>query len=113
MKRAALLALMSILFSLSVPADDLKTETGTSTAVKPETPRAKAETIQKAEIKKPKQPEKLVTYSGFLVVVARTNQPGKLLNLRKPLDPIHDAENLRFDMRTGRPNGFRLFSIDF
>jgi hypothetical protein len=111
MKRAAFLALMSILFSLSVPADDLKTDT--STAVKPETPRAKAETIQKAEIKKPKQPEKLVTYSGFLVVVARTNQPGKLLNLRKPLDPLHDAENLRFDMRTGRPNSFRLFSIDF
>jgi hypothetical protein len=111
MKRATFLALVSILLSLSVRADDLKTDT--STTVKPETPRAKAETIQKAGIKKPVQPEKLVTYSGFLVVVARTNQPGKLLNLRKPLDPIHDAENLRFDMRTGRPNSFRLFSIDF
>jgi hypothetical protein len=111
MKRAAFLIAVSILFSLSIRADDLKTDA--STVVKPETPRAKAETIQKAEIKKPKQPEKLVTYSGFLVVVARTNQPGKLLNLRKPLDSIHDAENLRFDMRTGRPNSFRLFSIDF
>ena len=111
MKRAAFLIAVSILFSLSVRADDLKADA--STAVKPETPRAKAETIQKAEIKKPVQPEKLVTYSGFLVVVARTNQPGKLLNLRKPLDPVHDAENLRFDMRTGRPNSFRLFSIDF
>ena len=56
---------------------------------------------------------KPVSYSGFLVDLARTNRPRRLLSLRNPTDPKRDMQNLLADSVTGRAMGFKLFSIDF
>jgi len=80
---------------------------------KAESPRGKMESTDHLMMKKAGQPEQVVRYSGFFTDLSRTNQPLKFLNLRQPLDPIHDTENLHPDMRPGRLNAFRLFSIDF
>ncbi len=107
--RSLSVAVVYISFAFAVRADDLKAVA--APAAKAESSREKTESIQR--LKKPLQPEKLVTYSGFLVDVSHTNHPAKLLSLRKPLDSVHDGENLHFEMRPARPAVFRLFSIDF
>lgn len=57
--------------------------------------------------------EKFFSYSGFLVDLARTNQPLRMLDLRTPVNMEKDQENLGLDTRRDRPQGFKLFSIDF
>src|SRR5437870_13231870 len=79
-----------------------------------------ADKTKQTEITTPTRPkltsdllQKQVTYSGFLVDLAKTNTPGRLLSLRKPTDPKRDAQNISYDPMTGRVIGFKLLSIDF
>jgi hypothetical protein len=68
---------------------------------------------QPGPLKVPKQDEQIIFYSGFFVDLRRAEKPLKMLSLRKPADPVHDADNLLTSVRTGKPVGFRLFSLDF
>jgi len=54
-----------------------------------------------------------VTYGGFLVDVAKSERPAKMLSLRAPATGTNDAANVYTDPETERPRGFVLFSIKF
>ncbi|MEK7684659.1 MAG: hypothetical protein AAB466_04475 [Verrucomicrobiota bacterium] len=57
--------------------------------------------------------ERKVFYSGFLVELAKSEKPLQVVNLRAPLNPKRDLENVVVEPRTGRVLGFRLLSLDF
>lgn len=58
------------------------------------------------------QLQRRVTYGGFLADLSKTDRP-KLLNLRAPVTPHRDRQNLYVDPDTGRPRGIVFFAIRF
>ncbi|MEW6161270.1 MAG: hypothetical protein AB1813_27900 [Verrucomicrobiota bacterium] len=108
------LVLFSLVLSLTaLRAQDLQTQSG------PSTPQAQTE-------KKPEQkiviaPKKVtgtvlgrpVVYSGFLVEMARSEGPLKLVDPRAAGKFSTETPNLYYDIGSRKPKGFVLFAINF
>ncbi|HWF19705.1 MAG TPA: hypothetical protein VG754_10575 [Verrucomicrobiae bacterium] len=54
-----------------------------------------------------------VTYSGVAVQIIKTKKPLQLINPLAPPEYGYGSDNLDRDIITGKPNGFKLFSINF
>ena len=54
-----------------------------------------------------------VSYGGFLVDLAKANQPVKVLDARNPDKVKAGTDNIYTDPQTGKPRGFVLFAIKF
>lgn len=76
---------------------------------------------KKAPVTPPKPTSQLlgrtVVYGGYFTDLARTEKKGALFNLRAPIDPQQDTENLWYspgnDSGTNKIQGVVFFSIKF
>jgi hypothetical protein len=72
--------------------------------------------VEKPAITPPSVPGKTakpVSYGGFLVDLAKSDQPIKMLDIRTPVNGTNQPANLYTDPQTGKPRGFVLFAIKF
>src|ERR1051326_1787002 len=111
---ASVFLLSLLLCALSAKADDPK---GAQTLMESQAPpRKPAEQKRPAVIHSKPKSEILgipVVYGGYLTDVARAEKKRPLFNLKTPIDPIKDMENLSTYPGTDKINGVILFSIKF
>ena len=78
------------------------------------TPRLNASASATRPTEKPNEIKGLrVTYSGVAVQVAKTKNPAQLINPFAPAEYGSGHQNLDWDIITGKPTGFKFFSISW
>ncbi len=61
----------------------------------------------------PKTTGPQLTYQGFLVEMAQSGKPLRMIDPRQPANSKKDSDNLHRDPQTGKVKGFVLFAIKF
>ncbi len=69
--------------------------------------------IQRKKSPVPGVPDRVLYISGFLIEISKADRPLNFLSLRQPIREKEDLSNLLTDVKTGRPIGFKLISLDF
>jgi hypothetical protein len=68
-------------------------------------------------VAKPAKPNEIaghkVVYSGVAVQIVKTKQPLELINIFAPVENGTQDGNMQRDVITGKPTGFKFFSISF
>ena len=97
-------------------------------AVVGDDPKGAQATVEMQSTQKPKEEKKIpvspakptseilrkpVIYGGYLTDLVKAEKKRPLFNLRTPIDPQKDLENVWFYPGTDRPTGTVLFSIKF
>jgi len=113
MKRLVLFFPILVLGALSALADDPK-----GAQLLMESHAAPKATEEKRPAVTPTTPKseilgKPVVYGGYLTDVFRAEKKRPFFNLRTPIDPAKDSENLSTYPGTDKINGIVLFSIKF
>jgi hypothetical protein len=109
------MTLLSVLFLLCLVARGQDPK-GAQTLMESQVPRKEIE-AKKAKVVPPKPTDqvvgKRVLYGGYLTELAKSEKKRSFFNLRTPLDPQKDQENLSYYPGTDQVQAIVLFNIKF